>query len=106
MLLTGNARETPVWVADTNSGLVLSDKRLVGPPLLRAGATHRECPGDSGLGRGHEFGRLSFRVSIGIVLESQASRQVKPVKTSCWVWFPIPTASLRAQARNVSLAFD
>ena len=61
---------------------------LVGPPLLRAGATHRECPGDSGLGRGHEFGRLSFRVSIGIVLESQASRQVKPVKTSCWVGSP------------------
>ena len=29
---------------------------LVGTPLLRAGAAHRECPGDSGLGRVHEFG--------------------------------------------------
>ena len=46
---------------------------LVGTPLLRAGAAHRECPGDSGLGRVHEFGPSPLSSdSVSVLLSSAA----------------------------------
>ena len=67
---------------------------LVGPPLLRAGATHRECPGDSGLGRGHEFGSSFIRQALS-----------RSAASAGWCYSPGMPGRLRSGSRTRIRAF-